>query len=300
MLTEIERIIEYRRHVRELDAIDVQPIASPLVRLTVADVSGAIPPAELADSVVWSDARRDWVYRRTGSADVNAYLAWRGTWETSHTLGRIGSLRQLVSSMRDRGVELDEAAAAALHRLLRGDPTADGQPVSVDELDAITEVVADFAARVRSSGSLGVALVESSPTSERTGLLRSWPSAPLDGELSTRGTVTVRFSGSKIGVWFADDRDPIADVRSFELGIDGAVVVDAEGHAHVLDADASDALADVAPETTAWRVRRVPEVLVWADLLAALEGVADAVALSGAHPRIRLGDERHVALSSGD
>lgn len=300
MLTELERIIEYRRHVRELDALDVQPIASPLVRLTVSDVAGAVPPDELTDSVAWSDARRDWVYRRTGSAEVNAYLAWRATWETSHTLGRIGSLRQLMASMRDRGIEPEGPGAAALHQLLRGDPGIDGQSISRDELGALTDLVADFAGRVRSSGSLGVALVESSPTSERTGLLRSWPSSPLDGELATRGTVTVRFSGSKIGVWFADDRDPIADVRSFELGIDGALVVDADGRAHVLDADASDALSDVAPETTAWRVRRVPEILVWADLLAALEGLADAVAESGAKPRIRLGDERHVALSSGD
>ena len=110
----------------------------------------------------------------------------------------------------------------------------------------------------------------------------------------------IRFAGDRLGVWFADDRDPIDDIRSFELGIDGAVVVDAAGTEHVLDADATDAICSVAPDTTAWRVRRVPEILVWAELVDALESALDAAHESGATPRIRLGDERHVALTSID
>lgn len=295
MLTELERMIEYRRHVGRLDAVEVQPLPTPEVRLTVVDETMPTEvPAELAGAVTWDSTADDWSLNRASAAQLEAYLAWRSAWESTFSLGTIRSLRELRHAVTAAGLSTT-TGFGVLDRLVR-DVALVGERFGARDIAALRSLLAEFTDQLREAGRTGVALVESSPTVRRTGLLRAWPAEPQSTELASRGTVTVRFSGDRLGVWFADDRAPIEDVRSFELGIEGAIIVDADGVEHVLDADASQALCAVAPEATAWRVRRVPEVLVWADVSAALEQAAESIAHSGNDASSCFGDVRHHAL----
>ncbi|MEM1332922.1 MAG: hypothetical protein AAGG08_05635 [Actinomycetota bacterium] len=297
MLTELERLIEYRRHVGRLDPIELQPLPIPEVRLTVQEqVVPQAAPEHLADAVVWIDERNDWFLRRLDVAAIDAYLTWRATWESSFSLGSVSSLRELARTIRRLEIPASPDGEAVLSQLVSGG-TRGGARIDRSQLVAFRSLMSEVADRLRTVGTIGVGLVESSPTIRRTGLLRSWPAEIAEGELASRGTVTVRFSGGRLGVWFADDRDPIEDVREFEFGIDGARVVDAMGVEHVHDRDATDALNAVAPEATAWRVRAVPEVLVWANLLQSLEALGECMKRHGRPAVIHLGDVRHEALS---
>lgn len=298
MLTELERLLEFRRLDGRAQEVDPQPLPSPIVRLTVADHS--VPtevPADLAESIERT-LDGDWTFRRLSIRRLDSYLDWRSTWESSHTLGSIRMLRELPEALRRHGVDLPAAVASSLDQLVAAEGPFAGSTLDLVELVALQDVVREFADQVRTSGATGVGLVETSPTVQRSGLLRSWTGAGQRLELARRGTATVRFVAGRMSVLYADDRSPIVDVRSFELGIDGAVVTDPTGTEHVLDADATDALCAVAPEATAWRVRRVPEILVWAELLAGLQSACDAVRGSGRFARVHLGDERHTALTA--
>lgn len=296
MLTELERLIEYRRHAGRLDPVEVQPIPVPEVRLTVLD--GEMPstaPADLAESIVWLEDRGDWALKRLDVAAVERYLTWRSTWESSFTIGTAATLRHLRDAVRQHDLQRSPEAEELLGRLIRGG--ADGAPVARHEVATLRSMVSGLVDHVRAAGTAGVALVEFSPTVQRTGLLRSWPIGIAEAELSSRGTATVRFSGGRLGLWFADDRDPIEQIHSFELGALGGIVIDGAGEEHLVDVDATAALCGVAPEATAWRVRTVPEVLVWANVSAALETAVDEMERTGSDASIRLGDLRHDALT---
>ena len=298
MLTELERMLEFRRLDGRTRDLDPEPLPSPIVRLTVTDHT--VPseaPSDLAESIVRT-FDGDWTFRRLSIRRLESYLEWRSSWESSHTLGSIRMLRELPEALRRHDVDVPDTVAASLQQLVMAEGSFDGCSLDLVELTALHGTVRSFADRVRTSGATGVGLVETSPTVHRTGLLRSWTGAGQRLELARRGTATVRFVSGRLSVLYADDRTPIIDVRSFELGIDGAVVVDACGNEHLLDTEATDAMCAVAPEATAWRVRRVPEILVWAELLAGLQSACDAVRASGRRARVHLGDERHTALAA--
>lgn len=297
MLTELERLIESRRRDARLDGTAPLPLTAPVVRLTVAErVVPAVAPPELAESVVRIPGHDDWALRSLIHGDLETYLRWRTSWETSHSLGSVASLRRLDTDLHAAGITVPSEVRRAWDRLVAPTGTNDGW-VDLSELDLIGDVVGAFGDHVRSRCTTALGLVETSPTVKRTGLLRAWSTADLDTtELVERNGASVRLDDGRLTLAHDGGRSAIVGIREFSLGVDGAVVTDATGRTWSTDEAGTDALCAVAPEATAWRVRTVPEILVHADLIAALESASAAVRRCGRSARIVLGDARHTAL----
>lgn len=297
MLTELERLIEFRRQALRSDPLLLQPIPDAVVGLTITDDPvPATPPDHLADVVLLSDAQDDWLLRRLHADRVDDLLDWRLTWESSHTLGSIELLRGLHRFMSY--AELYDDETEAIGNLLTFSKDEPSRSITPHELERYRLAVVAYVAMVRAAGTTAVALVDTSPTVERTGLVRAWAESMMTSEIVGRGTVVVGFSCNKLMLRFADDtRHSINDIRSYSIGAEGAVVVDGEGNSHVLDDDATDAIAALAPDVSSWRARQVPEVLVWAEFMDALNSATSESVLLDTPVSIQLGDERHAALS---
>lgn len=297
MLTDLERLIEFRRHALRTDPLLVQPIPEAVVRLTITDekIPETAPP-HLADAIVLNDAGDDWQLRRTHADQVDEFLEWRLEWESSHTIGPITLVRGVHDELWTEGL-YDDALADVGGRLAF-EAGASARYVSPMELERFRRAVASYVSGLRAASEMAVALIDASPNVQRTGLLDAWSPAEMPAEVASRGSAIIGFVGSELTLRFADDdRQTIKDIQSCEVGIDGAVVTDGDGERHVLDDDATDAVCSVVPHATSWRVRRVPEVLVWADLVAALELAAQEATLSQQQVKVRLGDDRYIALS---
>lgn len=218
----------------------------------------------------------------------------------SHRLGSVRLLADFASAVHSASIELTDQVADLLTRLCSSPGSTRRAHSDVDgrDLTLMQQLVRDVIRVEREAGLTGLALIETSPTSQRRGLLRSWPVDSCAGTVSSCGSATVHFEDSHLVLEYSDERANIVGLQSFSLGIEGALVEDADGCSHLLDRDATEALCDVADGVTAWRVRTVPAALVWAPLLEGVESALVEVCSTGRPARIVVTADLRPQLST--
>lgn len=218
----------------------------------------------------------------------------------SHRIGTVRLLTDLHDMLASTDIDVDQRALTVLSRMRQAPQGLDDDSVALEDVEAVDEALRSLLRSVRASGSQAVGLVDISPAARRPGLLRSWPQASDDVGLTHRRQAAVRQRGLQLDLHYSDGRPPIEDIRSFSLGADGGVVVTGAGDTLTLDRDMTHALCEIADGSTAWRVRTVPAVLVWAGMLEGLEAVAESLRECVEPALIMLSDERAPAISIAD
>jgi len=217
-------------------------------------------------------------------------IAGEGSRPTTHRLGTLRLFDDLETAVIAARLPTTDAAERCLEALRNA--SMSGAPcihLDLEQLTALYELVRSLLRVEREAGVTGLALIETSPTVRRRGLLRSWATHSDTTDVAGRGQAVVRFTGDSLDLERGECHPTIVGLRSFGLGIDGAVVEDAEGQVHVLDEDATNALCDLADGATSWRSRTVPSALVWAGLLEGLEGACDAMRSARRRARVVTG-----------
>ncbi|MFK8024397.1 MAG: hypothetical protein AB8G26_10595 [Ilumatobacter sp.] len=291
MLAEIDRLLFSSQVPIRNHAMTSPTMFDDTVSVAIAEGGvPEIPPSDLEGAIARTPGGDDWVLLRAHLRRLDDFVAWRQTWESPFGLGRLSQLRAFQRAATAAGLA-DDPDAALLDRLTRSAPSGAPAHFDTDELDRLIGVVDRVLGTIRSAHGLGTALVDSSPTIQRTGLLRSWSSTERRAVLARRRHIAVHLDDGRIDVVDLESDEAIVfDVVSFEVGVHGATVTDGEGREHVLDDVATDALCAVAPEASGWRVRVVPEVLVFAELKAGLEVAADASSFASAPARVHVRD----------
>lgn len=210
--------------------------------------------------------------------------------QSLYFMGTVQSITSLEAAISRSDIKSNPEAQKILSRL-RGAASDDASShlITADQIDTTREFVREYLAHLRANGNEGIGVVESSPTACRTGLLASWASEPSPVELASSESASVWIDGVELTLRYSDGTEPVIDVCSFQLGIDGGIITDGAGNDYALGEDATNALGDLTAGATAWRKRLVPEVLVWANVLAGLEATLDALPNREQSAMVRIG-----------
>ncbi len=246
----------------------------------------AAPPDELAAFCVRvADAavRGEWSLTNDAIAFgdariISRYAEWRSTWEQSWTLGALDMLAILRRRILEVTNLLSASGGRLLDRICAIDSSSPGVPVALSDLVHLDEVLQVVRHELHARDGVGFGAIDTTPGTNRVGLARSWVGTEAGTLLSSVDGVSVRVDHHGLGVRFADDRPDVVGVESFQLVGESMVIETATGPT-VLGPNESRAVAWLLPESVGWRVRPVPEVVVWADAFA---GVADARKLASA------------------
>lgn len=197
---------------------------------------------------------------------VDRYVTWRSGWERCFMLDPAASIARLA----DVGEEVLGADAAEPLTAL----VADGfervvEPVG---LPGLVRVVDELGDALRRRDASGYGVVDATPGTTRVGLLAGWspPSVPQVLVADDRLRVVLAVDGLRVE---PAGRQVIVGVRQVTV-IDDLVRI--EHAAGVVDLEAARArpLTWLAPGAAVWRVRPVPEVIVWARTLSGIEEAA--------------------------
>ncbi len=245
-------------------------------------------PDELAPFVVRPEnGSVDWVLTDDavafGSPDiVQRFAVWRATWERSWILDPVSSLARLVDLARE--LDPDSSIPSLRDRLDEDDdlvfsPVA--QATTVDDL-------ARLADRIRARDETGYGIVDLTPGADRVGLVRSWPACGRDAVVAADDQTEIRFEVEN-GLVLATR----TNAGGYDMGVIEEVVAQIAGF-RVSGPDGSFSvpavrarpLAWLVPRSTAWRVRRIPEILAWARTLAGVEKATGFAAENGLDLRL--------------
>lgn len=296
------------------------PIVVPPAELAAvvrhADVPSE-PPDELLPYVrpaVRDGATEDWLLTEDtlAFADVAIPLAferWRAAWERSWLLDPLSSLERLVSASRH--FEVSAPSTTLLERVLgpgttgpRGDVVhAVLAPGEATRLAGVLESLRDA---IADRGRTGFGFIDATPGRQRVGLVRSW--SGQDGpEILVADRRVVMSIDPELGLSVMVADDTLADEGARR--IEGVTEVEIRGdHVYVtspggdltLDLHTGRVLGWWMPGCSRWRVRRVPEVLVWARTFAGIVECADYATAIGRPvllTSLRLSDADADALS---
>lgn len=216
-----------------------------------------------------------------GDVDIPmAYQRWRATWERSWCLDPRANLRKLTAIARDVARELDLASTPLLDLVgdeRRGARIIDGP----DELLRLATELERLRDAIRARGTSGYGFVDVTEGRSRVGLARAWSPAKgaelLAADASVRATMEPEL-GLRVELAGPTTR-VLEGVEEVAVRATGVEVTHADG-VDELPPESAVALTWIVPGAARWRVRRVPEVLVWARTFAGLpEGCRYAAAL---------------------
>ncbi len=192
-----------------------------------------------------------------------AYQRWRATWERAWPLDPRSNLIRLTELGRELAAELALGSELLMNLAddAHGDRTMEG-PAALLQLATELERVRDA---VRERKTTGYGFVDVTDGRSRVGLARAWsPSAGAEVlaadqylEASMRPA-----SGLHIEI-VGPPRRSLDAVEEVAVRSSGVEIVSADGFAQ-LPPEESAALTWIVPGAARWRVRPVPEVLVWA------------------------------------
>lgn len=226
-------------------------------------------------------------------ADVTiptSFELWRSSWERSWVLDPVASLERLVSAANEFEVSAPEITllARVLHPEAFG---RDGGSVHTelrpDEASRLAAMVESLRDAIADRGRTGFGFVDATPGRRRIGLARSWSSQDGPEILASDGVVTVSIA-SETGLSVTVAPDP-ADVAAPTRRVTGVTEVEIVGDGVEIRSDTATLTIDLLrgrvlswlmPGCTLWRVRRVPEVIVWAKTFAGIHEAGEyAIAL---------------------
>jgi hypothetical protein len=205
-----------------------------------------------------------------GSVEIPMrYAQWRAGWERSWILDPLASLERLVSAARE--FETSAPSTTLLARVL--DPRAAGpagdvvhaalEPTQAHRLAVVIEALRDA---IADRGRSGFGFVDATPGRHRVGLARAWSGQDGPEILVADRSVTVGIDpdeGLSVSTHGVGAPRRIAGVAEVRITGD-RVEIRSQTDSMSLDLHAGRILSWLMPGCTMWRVRQVPEVLVWA------------------------------------
>jgi hypothetical protein len=238
------------------------------------------PPTDLVpfvDAVEVAGALVDWQMTRDAvafgePAVFEQYVAWRATWERVYVLDPVTSIARLAAV----AAEFDGSGAA--ERLEQLAETGIERVVEPGGLGPLLAALTTVNEAVRGRGSLGFGVVDATEGAHRTGLAAAWSPGPATEVLAADEWMQVELDAAGVRVCPAGAAG-LASIAEVEVTADGVRIVHPGGIA-VVPLERATPLGWLVPGAVRWRVRQVPEVLVWARTLAGVEAAArDATAL---------------------
>lgn len=278
---------------------ELGPIIVPSAELVAVVRHGDVPSSAPDDLMPYvrptldaSGAATDWLLTEDtlAFADVSIPMrfgAWRTAWERSWMLDPISVLERLVAVAHE--FEVSAPSTTLLERVLDPGTTGPGgdvvhamlDPDEAARLAAVTDSLRDA---IADRGRKGWGFVDATPGRQRIGLVRAWSPQLGPETLAADRYVSARIDaeeGLTVTVFGSDGQvvERATSVHEVEIAGDHVEVRAASGTVAV-DLLAGRVLSWLMPGCTTWRVRQVPEVLVWAKSFAGLQESAEyAVAL---------------------
>lgn len=284
----------------------VVPEAPPAVAVRHRAAS-AEPPDVLApyvQSVVRNGQIDDWLLTTDvvafGEPGVTAaFDTWRAEWERAWTVDPILGLNRLLDAGDQYGIAcptlvgLLAEVQAASHEHMVVTVGADVVRSCSDEMGAVGDAV-------RRDGSHGFGFIDASGVRASVGLSRAW--SPRGGrEIVARDEhVALEMhpeDGLCVTLWHESGHQRLLQVDSVEHVAAGIRITGSEGvHGPtIVDLDPAHArpLGWLMPHASRWKVRRVPEVVVWARTFSAFEQAANVAHALG--KPVRFGGQVPIA-----
>ena len=240
----------------------LRPPADLVPFVEVVDHDGAIADWEMTDDAVAFGE----------PAVFEQYVAWRATWERVWVLDPLISVVRLVTA----AAEFDSSSGARRLGELsgggRGIATGAARVVEPDGLGPLQAALAAVNDAVRERGSLGYGVVDATEGVQRVGLAAAWSPGPTPELLAADEWMRVELDAG--GLRICPAGGPALDAVS-EVAITGERVrIAAATGVTELPLERTVPLGWLVPGAARWRVRSVPEVLVWARTLAGIEAAA--------------------------
>jgi hypothetical protein len=241
-------------------------IVGPVPDIPLASLAGFVEPVTDDEGrIVDWNSRWDGPY---GAADLKAYREWRGSWERTWELGPLANLQSLLRLVT--GLEDVSRVAALLEALVAQPEAVRIEPSSVPDL--LTQLEAVRAA-IAGVGREGTAIVDPTPPPRSAGgFSRTW-TTPVEPELLAANTATGVLIDPVDGLVVVDQTTGlrrIVDVVETDLRGEVVVVTNRSGETIELESAAARPLAWIVPTALRWKVRSIPEVVVWSALFARL------------------------------
>jgi hypothetical protein len=265
---------------------DAHPVVEPTddetshaVVVPSADVLAIVrfddPPHQVPEELVAFVVREgdDWVLTDDavafGRPDIiERFALWRSTWERSWVLDPASSFARLIGLTEM--IDPDSSIA----RELPGQLDLDGDLILSPP--AQKRAVADLirlADRIRERGAEGYGIVDHTPGAARVGLARAWPAWGREEIVAADQTTEIRFDPS-VGLLITTRTELLGDetttIEQVAAEDSGFRVTGPDG-SFLVPAERARPLAWLMPRSTAWRVRRVPEIVTWARTLSGLQ-----------------------------
>lgn len=191
------------------------------------------------------------------------YLDWRSTWERIFVLDPLASIARLTAL----AAEFDESEGAARLDQLVADRIE--RLVAPDAMAPLMAALTTVNDAVRRRGSLGFGVVDATEGVARTGLAAAWSPGPDVEVLAADDHMTAELDGAGVHLCLAGG-SVLEEVVEVIVTAQG-VRVDHAGGTATLPLERAAPLGWLVPGAARWRIRQVPEVLVWARTLAGVE-----------------------------
>jgi hypothetical protein len=212
---------------------------------------------------------------------VRNYLAWRATWVRELELEPLGSVLALAD-LFDDGLTAATWSGAWL----------DGRAALVEHPGVVADMLHAAHRRVGGRALQGIGIVNATPGRHTAGLVRAW--SPAMGSQVVAGSDAVEAAvDPERGLCVRRVRagrtiTELAGVHEVAVDDDGVVVAGESGQLR-LDHHQARPLAWLVPGATRWRVRQVPEVLVWAKTFSRLAEACESSEREGLPLELRVG-----------
>jgi hypothetical protein len=224
-------------------------------------------------------------------ADVSVpmrFAEWRTAWERSWMLDPISVLERLVAVAHE--FQVSAPSTTLLERVLDPGTTGPGGDLvhamlDADEAARLTAVTDSLRDAIADRARKGWGFVDATPGRQRVGLVRAWSPQLGPETLAADRYVSARMDaedGLTVTVFGADGDvvDRAVSVHEVEIAGDRVEIRSASGSTST-DLLGGRVLSWLMPGCTMWRVRQVPEVLVWAKSFAGFQESADYAAALG-------------------
>lgn len=248
-----------------------------------ADPTVVVPPAEVRAVVQFGERptvapddlvafvvseQGDWVLTDDvlafGDPEViERFEAWRATWERTWLLDPRSNVIRLFDLGRQSG---DPEIAM----LLQWTERADGVVIAAEHARRARVGLARLAAVARARDALGHGLVDLTPQTERTGLARAWPACGEPEVVAALWGTKVVLAPATGLMLHLGDGSTLGPIDTAHSDADGWTVCAGERTVR-LDHEQARPLAWLVPGATAWRHRRVPEIVTWTRTLVGLD-----------------------------
>lgn len=225
-----------------------------------------------------------------------AFEAWRSEWERAWPIDPIVDLMKLLDASAAHGVACPTLTdlLADIARLAEAPGPEGGVAiVAVEVIRSCSMEMGAIGDALRSDGSRGFGFIDASADRTVSGLSRAW--SPRGGQevVAADGHISVAMDpddGLCVTLLHASGQRRLRRVDSVELVADSIRVVTADGGRGetVVDIDLAQArpLGWLMPHASRWKVRVVPEVVVWAKTFSAFEQAANVAHALGKLVRI--------------